>query len=204
MHYMKNAFRFIALILSLFTSALAWGATGTVQFSVDATYRFFNDNATYVNLFDGDFTTRWDTSAASNGYVGINTLSQTTLTGIRIGSRLGETDRIAGIQVQGGDSTSGPWTTLKTLPTYPPYYFARRFTDIPISAGQTYQYYRILSATGTNGNVTELRFIGIPGASTVYKPVTPTISPAGGIFASSKQITISSGTTDALIYYTTD
>lgn len=111
---------------------------------------------------------------------------------------------MAGIQVQGGNSTSGPWTTLKTLPSYPPYYFARRFTDIPISTAQTYQYYRILSATGTNGNATELRFIGLPGASTVYKPITPTITPAGGRFASSKAITITSETTDATLFYTTD
>lgn len=88
MYFIKNASRFIIISVSLFTSLIAWGATGPVQFSIDPAYRFNNDNGTFVNLFDGDFTTRWDTGASSGGYVGINTLSQTTLTAIRIGSRL--------------------------------------------------------------------------------------------------------------------
>ncbi len=203
MKFIKT-FRILILIslFSYYTNINA--ATGSVQFSNDAAYRIYNDNTSYQNVFDGNFSTWWDTGAASNVYVGIDTLSPTILTGVRIGSRLGETDRVAGGQIQASNATSGPWITLKTFPTYPPYYFARRFTDVSISTTTPYRYYRYLGAPSMNGNISELRFIGVPGASTVYKPAMPVITPAGGMYSSSKNVTITSSTTDALIYYTLD
>ncbi len=187
-------------------------ATGEVQFSIASQYQigtagsFGNNGNTIAKVFDSDLTTHWDSSVAQ-GYVGLDLLSAAKVTKIRIAPRLGYVPRLVGAIVQGANvsSSTGPWTTIYTVPSMPPYYPQRQLNEISIDTGsQYYRYYRVLTQNNFYGSVAELRMIGIASSSTPYTPVTPTITPHGGRYATSTLVTLASLTTDASLYYTTD
>ena len=191
-------------------SLSARAATGEVQFSVASQYTFgsyLSSGNVYGKVFDGDFTTWWDAQTANGGYAGIDLTVPARVTGALITPRLGYTGRMFGTLVQAAttSSSTGPWTTLYTVPSYPPFYPPRQYNLFPINtAGQYYRYYRIVPPNGAYGSIAELRFFGIASSTTPYIPATPSISPAGGKFALPTQVTITSSTTDASIYYTLD
>ncbi len=207
---------FVALLYSALcfatTPTLVHAATGEVQFSIASQYQigtagsFGNNGNTIAKVFDSDLTTHWDSSVAQ-GYVGLDLLSAAKVTKIRIAPRLGYVPRLVGAIVQGANvsSSTGPWTTIYTVPSMPPYYPQKQLNEISIDTGnQYYRYYRVLTQNNFYGSVAELRMIGIASSSTPYTPVTPTITPHGGRYATSTLVTLASLTTDASLYYTTD
>ncbi len=189
-------------------------AAGEVQFSVSAPYQFglipsyLNSGHVPANAFDGDVTTWWDTTAANGAYVGLDLTVPAQVTRMRIAPHMGYTVRVYGAVLQGSNATSstvGPWTSIYTIPAFPPYYAQRQLTEIAINTGgATYRYYRLLMPNNTNGNLAELRLIGLPGTTTPYLPVPPIISPHGGRYDLPIKVRLSDITTDAAIYYTTD
>ena len=187
--------------------------TGDIQFSTAAPYQFgltpsyLNQGHVPANVYDGDLTTWWDTTAANGAYVGLDLTVPGQATHIRIAPHAGYTVRVYGAVFQGAttSSTTGPWTNIYTIPSFPPYYAQRQLSDIPVSTGgATYRYYRLLMPNGTNGNLAEFRVIGLPGTTTPYVPVSPTITPGGGRYDLPLKVRLSSLTTDATLYYTTD
>lgn len=193
------------------------GATGEVQYNSAPAYQFgtfgsyLNNGNTYAKLFDNDVTTWWDSNTVSGAVAGIDLRSPAVLTHIKIAPRKGYTVRLYGVTVQGAttSSSTGPWTNLYTIPTFPPFtppYYPQGFlSDIAIDTGGTaYRYYRIVAADNTNANIAELKLIGTPGANTPYVPVAPVVSPSSGRFYNPTKVSITSSTTNAAIYYTTD
>ncbi len=188
-------------------------STGEIEFSVATPYQFgltpsyLNSGNVPANVFDGNTSTWWDTSAANGAYVGLDLTVPAQVTRFRIAPRPGYTVRVYGGVLQGGatSSAAGPWTTIYTIPSYPPYYAQRQLNEIPVSTGgSSYRYYRFVMPNGANGNLAEFRLIGLPGTTTPYVPVTPTITPNGGRFDLPMKVRINSLTTDATFYYTTD
>ena len=189
-------------------------ASGEIQYSVSPAYQFglipsyLNIGHVPAYVFDGDFTTWWDTNAADGAYVGLDLTVAARVTRMRIAPHSGYTVRVYGAILQGSNATSssvGPWTSIYTIPSFPPYYAQKQLSEISVdTGGATYRYYRLLMANGTNGHLAEFRLIGLPGTTTPYLPVTPVISPNGGQFDLPTKVRISSITTDSTIYYTTD
>ena len=190
-------------------------ATGEVQFSISSQYQFgtagsyLSNGNTIAKLFDASSTTWWDAPSANGGYAGLDLTVPAKVTRVHIAPRPGYEARMYSLGIQGANTSSstGPWTTISTLPSaYPPFYPEKQYNDITIdTAGQYYRYYRILPASNSNyGSIAELRFIGVASSTTPYIPVAPNISPEGGRYAAPIQVTLTSSTTDASIYYTTD
>jgi hypothetical protein len=187
-------------------------ATGEIQFSVGGSYGYgitgdngyLNQGNRYYKAYDGDFTTYWD-SNATNPWMALDLTTLGRATRIKIAPALGSTARIAGSILQGAtvNPQSGPWTNIYTIPTG--YYPQRQFTELPVdTGGASYRYYRIYTPSGLGGNISEFRVIGLPGNTTPYQPVTPVIGPMGGHFPTPIKVRISSLTTSASVYYTTD
>ena len=216
----KTGFLFVLFIILCASTVAAFvlpmiasAATGEVQFSVLPAYQFgtagsFSSNGnTIAKLFDGDLTSWWDAPIANGGYAGVDLTTNAQVTSIRIAPRISYTSRLPGTLVQGAtvSSSTGPWTTLLTIPSYPPYFMQKQYNEIPINTnGAYYRYYRIVPPNGYYGSIGELRFIGIASGTTPYIPAQPIISPLGGKYAMPMQVTITSSTTDATLYYTTD
>ena len=93
--------------------------------------------------------------------------------------------------------------TLDTVPTVP---WAPRYqlTERPVSSAPA-RYARLIGGQSSYLTISELRFIGQPGAGASCRPVPPTITPHAGRFAgNSTTVTMTSATTSASIYYTLD
>lgn len=162
-----------------------------------------------ANLYDGDFTTSFVGSDATNGYAGIDlgsgiALAPTyvyfspNLTGIANNDYIQYARSLA---VEYADSTAGPWTNTATTPAYNPFrYVMNRFA---LSPGVSKRCWR-LKNPATSFTLSELRWEGAYTYGVTWKPARPVISPAAGKFVTGTSITITSATTNATIYYTTD
>ena len=206
-------FIFVLNIMFFSVAYVASAATGEVQFSISSQYTFgtagsYTSNGNvYSKVFDGDYLTWWDAPNANGGYVGVDLTVPAKVTTALIAPRLGYSTRLFGTLIQGAtvSSSTGPWTTLYTVPSYPPHYPARQYASFPINTGsQYYRYYRIVPPNGAYGAIAELRFVGVASSTTQYIPVVPVVSPSGGRYAVPTVISITSSTTDAVIYYTVD
>ncbi len=206
----------IFLLISAFVyPIIIYAATGEVQFSIAPQYQigtagsYFNNGNTIAKVFDGDLTSWWDAnqSFANGSNVGLDLTVNAQVTKLWVAPRTGYTVRLHGAVFQGAtvSSSTGPWTTIYTIPSYPPFYPQKQFSEIPINTGGLfYRYYRLVMPNGAYGSLGEMRLIGIASSTTPYVPVVPKISPMGGKFAQPVQVTITSSTTDAVIYYTND
>lgn len=203
------------ILCALFSPAGANAATGDVQFSVASQYQFgtagsyLNNGNTIAKLFDSNFNTWWDSPNANGDFGGIDLTAAAKVTHVRVAPRPGYTLRLYGMKVQAsrtGTSTSDTWTTVATIPNFPPYNPQKQYADIPVdTAGQFYRFYRVQAASNSYyGSIGEVRFIGVASSTTPYIPVAPTMSPFGGHFAQPTKVRLTSSTTDSVLYYTTD
>ena len=213
----KLSFKKIIFLLvgTLLLPSVVFSATGEVQFSIASQYQigtagsYFNNGNTIAKVFDGDLTTWWDAnqSYANGSNVGLDLTVNAKVTRMRVAPRTGYTVRLFGAVLQGAtvSSSTGPWTTIYTIPSFPPFYPQRQLNEISIdTSGQYYRYYRLVMPNGAYGSLAEMRLIGVASSTTPYLPVPPAISPMGGKFHQPIQVSLSSLTTDATIYYTTD
>jgi hypothetical protein len=118
----------------------------------------------------------------------------------------GQTNRLYGAVIQGSNDGAS-WATLDTIPNAP---FYARYTMGPrnqrsVSPAVPYRYYRFAQST-TYGECSEIQWIGPAGASAIAaRPVQPVIAPGAGVYSAGLvRIAITSATTSASIYYTTD
>lgn len=173
------------------------------------------------NETDGDFTTFWNSNNATGGWSGVDAGVAVQVTRYRIAPRRADPSIISSpltgswyeLRIQGGtfqgsssSSFSGA-TTYDTFPTstYTPVALSYEYTERPVTTTAA-RYWRFAGATGTyGGNEAELRVFALYGTAATARPVPPTISPWGGHYpAGTVTVTMSSLTTTASIYYTTD
>ncbi len=170
---------------------------------------------TIAKVIDGDFSTFYDAANASGDYVGIDTgVGGARVRTVKFAPRRGDSsassltqyeDRVVGALIQAADDSgfSSGLSTVDTLPAADSY-LSNIWNTRDLSSPPSKRYWRWLGPTGARCNVAELRWIADAGPSSA-KPVQPVVSPWGGRFPTgSTTVTISSLTTSALIYYTTD
>lgn len=168
--------------------------------------------AALADAFDGNFATFYDAGLNDgSGNVGqdLGAGHATILTKCLISARrtagTSVTDRVYKSLVQGSNDNSS-WTTLATNP-----YLAdtRTKIELPVSTSTAYRYFRLkhgADATPGDGyfSVAELEFFGQAVSGASMQACAPTCPLASGHFAYAVQCVLSSETTDATIYYTTD
>jgi hypothetical protein len=196
----------ILFILALVWSCSARAATGEVELIGSIVTSTASASA---NINDGDLTTYWTDPAGSGGWIGydLGTGTNATITGYAFApqpstfSNYGKEEYMQGVQLQ---SASGPTftspTTLDTVPTTPFYY---RFRMWERSASASAQCFRLLYPSWSG--LAELRLYATASTTARARPMAPIISPWGGRFPTgSRTVTLTSRTTSASIYYTTN
>ncbi len=188
-------------------------ATGVVQLVGTQ----IGDATNKANVIDNDFTTYCDGPSDSGNWVGVDAGAAVTVETVEFAARRGAVsplpprelayeDRVVGALVQ-ASSTSGftsDITTVHTVPSPLPNYQSYRWNPLTMTSPPSKRYWRWLSPTGGRCNLAELRFLATAGP-TAAQPCQPTISPWGGRFPNgSRTVTLTSTTTSAAIYYTTD
>lgn len=111
------------------------------------------------------------------------------------------------IQTDVADSTFASPTTIYTIPSAGglSYYPRYQLTEIAFGAEAAARYIRLLPPTASFGAISEFQVCAKAGTKANACPVQPVISPNGGRFPSlSTSVSITSLTTSAKIYYTTD
>jgi hypothetical protein len=193
-----------------------WGAQIETGSSTGVYGHVTNRGSNASALTDNDLTSVWGT-LLPNAWVGYDSGNVgTQWTRYRFSPRPGSTKddstplgldyehATQGSVVESSSASdfSSGTTTLDTIPStiyYP------RTTLSERSLSGTARYIRLRPLSNSFGSLAELQFFAKTGTTTNGRPVAPTISPWGGHFPSgSTSITISSLTTSALIYYTTD
>lgn len=164
-----------------------------------------------ANLFDEDLETSFASSTQNGGWGGVDAGTPVKVTSYSFAPRRGDAlgayeARAVGGKLQGAtDSGFSSPVDLDTVPDFPfspPLQYNERTIDTGVSS---YRYYRFLGADGTYCNIAELFFIANAGSITDARPVAPLISPWGGRYPSgSVNVTLTTRTTSASIYYTTD
>ena len=164
------------------------------------------------NLFDGSFLTYFQPTGTDPVYVGMDAGQAVILRSIKLTPRSGDgttnwEDVMQGIQVQGSNTSSvAGYVTLYQTPTSVLGFLPRMWWNtIPLyTSGVPYRYYRIQQPTGAAPCTCIVEFETDAGTMTGARPIAPTISPWGGYYPlGSVQVTITSPTTTAQIYYMT-
>lgn len=170
---------------------------------------------TIAKVLDADFSTFYDAANASGDWVGVDAGSTVTITGVKFAPRRGASglpselayeNRSEGAQLQvSSDPTfASDVTTVYTIETAPPANTSNQWNSRTITGAPSKRYARWLGPTSGRCNLAELRFLANAGPSSA-KPVQPNVSPYGGRFpAGSTRVTLTSATTTAVLYYTTD
>ena len=196
----------ILLILALVWSVSARAATGEVEL-IGAIVASIATATNNIN--DGDLTTAWTDNPS--GWIGydLGTGTNATITGYLFatqpstpGNYTKET-YIQGAQLQ-SDTTpsfSAP-TTRDTVPSFP--FYPRYKMHERVATGSA-RCFRILFPSTNYAGIAELRLYAAAGTTARARPVPPVISPWGGRFPTgSRTVTLTSRTTSASIYYTTN
>lgn len=201
-------------------------ASGVVQFigsQIGTSGSFGSNGNTIAKTIDGDFTTYWDAPNASGDWVGVDLGSGNgaALTDVIIAPKASDRvtgnheHKLVGGKIQASDDATFATGVVDLLTItgtatgdypYGPFPYLPRYEFSALgatSSGTAYRAYRYRSNTGF-GAVAEIQFRGAPTTGN-SKPCTPVISPTGGRYASGDAtVTITSATTSAAIYYTTD
>jgi hypothetical protein len=156
-----------------------------------------------ANLFDADFTTTWTTSSNA-AWAGLDCGAATTLTRLRYTGQYNAEDNAIGAVLNGdvSDSTFASPTALATITTRP--VFGTLLNEIDVSLSTSYQYYMVQTTASLLWGFADLDFIGNWASGVYSMPVQPVISPPGGNYDKTVVVRMSSITTSASIYYTTD
>lgn len=200
------------------TMQVSGGATGTVvaMGTVVGTAGSFSSNGNGPEkVFDRDISNHWDAPNASNNYCGLDLGSGITAipTAVRVAPRPSLNDgsdyerRVYGSTIKGSNTsaTSG-LVTLRSITTADFWFRRNDFKQLSVSGSTAYRWLIYADSTDTYGSVGELQFLVTPSTGLSCRPVAPMISPAGGRWGSTayQTVTITSVTTSASIYYTTD
>jgi hypothetical protein len=208
-----------SIVLALLPAVCTHAATGSVVYTgaTIGTPGFWPGTASPISqVFDRNVATEWLAASPSGAWAGTDfgSSAAVALNAYRVAAGVagyaGQINRLAGAKIQASNDctfATGVVTldTVPSAPYYPRYSLAPR-NERPLEATQPYRCYRYLSATNGYGGVSELQWIGPAGAASIEaRPVTPVISPGAGAFLSGSVIvTITTKTTSAALYYTTD
>jgi len=196
--------RNLVLVLLLFFSLSAKAATGEIE--LIGTIVASTGTAS-ANINDGSLSTVWTDNP--NGWIGYDLGAGTnaTVTGWLFApqpstqSSYGKEDYMQGVLFQ-SDTTgtfSSP-TTVDTVPTFP-FYFKNKMWERPVNS--TARAFRLYYPSWSG--LAELRLYATVNTLARARPIPPVISPWGGRFPSgSATVTMTSRTTSASIYYTTN
>ena len=169
---------------------------------------------TIAKVLDGDFTTFYDAANASGDWVGVDAGSAVTVRTVKYAPRRGDSgassltqyeDRVVGAKIQASSSATfaSDVTDVDTIPAGDSY-LSNKWNTRAMTSPPSKQYWRWLGPTSARCNLAELRFLADAGPTSA-KPVQPVVSPWGGRYPTgSTTVTITSLTTSAAIYYTTD
>ncbi len=131
--------------------------TGTPSASTTGSYA--NDGDTYIDAFDGNTNTFFDSPNASGNWIQLNLGAQHTITSIAYAPRAGFEYRMLGgyFEASNDPTFSTGVVTLYTITTTPP----DGLTTQTITVPGTYQYVRYIPPAGSYGNIAEMQVFGI-------------------------------------------
>jgi Chitobiase/beta-hexosaminidase C-terminal domain len=155
------------------------------------------------NISDGNFGTAYVSTAAFEGWAGLDIGAGNTASLTRV-LLSPETDagceHVASDLVIEGSSNETTWTSLGTSCSEADNRY--NMIPLPLTAGSAYRYFRARTSEWPM-RASEIRFEGtISSGSPTWKPIRPTITPAAGKLANGSTITLSTPTSGASIYYT--
>jgi hypothetical protein len=155
---------------------------------------------------DGDFDTYFYTDV-NNGYIGMDfgVAVEVTEVGFAVANNSTAGASTARTLKGSNVSATASLTTIQAIGIQP-VKFTNQFTPIAVSlGGTTYRYVVLIDTSNSFCTCGELRFYGVAGTAANARPIAPIIAPWGGHYpAGSTTVTITSRTTSAAIYYTTD
>lgn len=164
------------------------------------------------NINSGSFSNGYAAGLTPNGYVvfdlGASVTGMVTRCHYSPYPVAGSTiDRypMRGYRIETSASTAGPWTQVAALP--PNAVRKYELTPVPCASSTAARYVRLSTIDGDYLGLTQLLIEGqITTGTPNYRPVRPTITPGSGRYsaASGPAITITTPTSGASIYYTTD
>jgi len=209
----------VVIMMTLLRAGCGEAATGSVIYSgatIGTPGSWPGIDAGISRAFDRNPVTEWVAPTPSTAWAGTDfgPGNGVRLTAYRVAGGVagyaGQINRLAGAQIQASNDCTFA-TGVVTLDTMPalPYYARYNLTarnERSLEAEQPYRCYRYLSATNGYGGISEVQWIGTAGGSGApARPLAPVISPGAGAFLSGSAIvTITSQTSSASVYYTTD
>lgn len=165
-------------------------------------------------LYDGDWTTQHDgffSTATTGGWAGIDLGSGHAgiLSRVLYAPRLGDTDSNTEYDeylylatIEGAASSTGDWSAVGEIPGQHYHGFSLNTVRIDHTPANAYRCFRVRSPGQFMAS--ELVFCGDRATGVSWKPARPTITPGAGRFDAGQSVTISTLTSGASIYYTTD
>jgi hypothetical protein len=141
--------------------------TGTPSANTTASYN--NLGNTYLNVFDGNTSTFFDSPVANGNYVQLDLGAQKIISQIAFAPRAAFEGRlIGGIFEASNDPTFATGVvTLYTVTAFP----QDGLTTVSVSPGGTYRYVRYVAPAGSYGNIAEFQVFGPGGTTTAPAPV---------------------------------
>lgn len=162
-----------------------------------------------ANLNDGSFATNWVSTNRQSTFILFDLGAGNTAIPTRVlyGASTATSNTNAfplngDWRIEGANSLAGPWTTLGTVPPESVYLWV--YTPIPLVGSTAYRYVRLIAPTNYL-TLSELRLEGqIVAGTPLWQPVRPTIAPGAGRYAAGQSVTITTPTTGASAYDTTN
>ncbi len=149
------------------TAAPVGQFTGTPSANTTASYN--NDGNTYLNAFDGNTSTFFDSPTANGNYVQLDLGAPKTITQIAYAPRVAFQARmVGGVFEASNDPTFATGVvTLYTITSTP----ADGLTTQSVSPGSAFRYVRYVAPANSYGNIAELQVFG-PGGTTTTPAYT--------------------------------
>lgn len=199
---------------------------------IGTTGSYMSNGNTSCKMFDNDTTTRMDAPNADSDWAGLDLGVSAVVTRIRVAPRSSDGTSYFEYRLTGAvfkrcttsSNCQSAGTTLYTYPSFDPTnptvkrHIPRAYAaddvstwlpqlaanEVPITTTAS-RYYGLVSSPNGYMSIAELQLIGTYTAGVTARPVAPSISPGSGAYLSgSTTVTITSLTTSASIYYTTD
>jgi hypothetical protein len=154
-----------------------------------------------TKLYDDDFSTAFVSSAATNGWAGIDLGSSIAAepTAVLFAPKAASEEKGPALEVEWADTSGGSWTSVDTtFDRYPSREYLNRHA---LSPGVSKRCWRVRQPLDEL-ELSELRWQGTWLGGINWRPSRPVFTPAAGRYAAGQSITLASSTTNASIYYT--